>query len=67
MLGVIVEVSNKSDMPIEKLATVISYPDDGQTVLTDESLDLLKWCWRYYKHAPGEVVFSALPPLLRKV
>jgi primosomal protein N' (replication factor Y) len=66
MLGVIVEVSNKSDMPIEKLATVISYPDDGQTVLTDESLDLLKWCWRYYKHAPGEVVFSALPPLLRK-
>ena len=66
MLGVIVEVTNKSDMPIEKLATVIGYPDEGQLVLSDESLELLRWCWRYYKHAPGEVVFNALPPLLRK-
>jgi len=67
LVGVIVEISGQSDLPLEKLASVIDYPDGEQTVLTTESLALLKWCWRYYKHAPGEVVFNALPPLLRKV
>jgi primosomal protein N' (replication factor Y) len=67
MVGVIVEIDDKSDLPLEKLASVISIPDGEQTVLTDETLELLKWCWRYYKHAPGEVVFNALPPLLRKI
>ncbi len=66
MVGVIVEISRQSELPFEKLATVTAFPDGEQTVLTDETLDLLKWCWRYYKHAPGEVVFNALPPLLRK-
>ena len=67
LVGVIVEVSNQSELPLEKLATVIDYPDGEQTVLTSETLGLLKWCWRYYKHAPGEVVFNALPPMLRRV
>ena len=67
LVGVIVKISNQSVLPLEKLASVIEYPDGEQTVLTAESLALLKWCWRYYKHAPGEVVFNALPPLLRKV
>ncbi|MGA9572597.1 MAG: primosomal protein N' [Lysobacterales bacterium] len=67
LVGVVVEIASGSDLPAEKLATVIDYPDGEQTVLTPEILDLLKWCWRYYKHAPGEVVFNALPPLLRKV
>ena len=66
MVGVIVEVSDSSDLPFEKLAKVIELPDGNETVLSDETLGLLKWCWRYYKHAPGEVVFNALPPLLRK-
>ncbi len=66
MVGVIVEIADKSDLPHEKLATVIAYPDECQTVLSEETLGLLEWCWRYYKHAPGEVVFNALPPLLRK-
>jgi len=67
LVGVIVEVSNRSDLAIDKLASVMDYPDGEQTVLTTEVLALLKWCWRYYKHAPGEVVFNALPPLLRKI
>jgi len=67
MVGVIVEIDDKSDLPLEKLASVVTFPDGEHTVLTDETLRLLKWCWRYYKHAPGEVVFNALPPLLRKV
>ncbi len=67
MIGVVTEVADSSELPMEKLARVLACPDDGQLVLTNETLDLLKWCWRYYKHAPGEVVFNALPPLLRKV
>jgi primosomal protein N' (replication factor Y) len=66
LVGVIVKISNRSDMPLERLASVAEYPDGEQGVLTTETLDLLEWCWRYYKHAPGEVVFNALPPLLRK-
>lgn len=67
LVGVIVEVSNRSELPLDKLSVVIGYPDAENTVFTSELLDLLKWCWRYYKHAPGEVVFNALPPLLRKI
>jgi len=67
MVGVVVEVADKSELPLEKLAIVEAYPDGEQLVLTGETLELLNWCWRYYKHAPGEVVFNALPPLLRKV
>ena len=67
LVGVIVEVSDNSDLPFNKLAKVIDYPDGETLALTRELLDLLKWCWRYYKHAPGEVVFNALPPVLRKI
>jgi len=66
LVGVIVELADGTDLPPEKLATVLDYPDGEQTVITGEVLELLRWCWRYYKHAPGEVVFNALPPLLRK-
>jgi len=66
MVGVVVEVTDKSQLPLEKLAKVMACLDGEQRVLTGETLELLKWCWRYYKHAPGEVVFNALPPRLRK-
>ena len=66
LVGVVAEVADHTDLPPEKLATAIDYPDLEQAVLNKETLGLLKWCWRYYKHAPGEVVFNALPPLLRK-
>ncbi|GAB4183830.1 MAG: primosomal protein N' [Wenzhouxiangellaceae bacterium] len=32
--------------------------------LPDELTGLLRWCWRYYHHPPGEVVAVALPPAL---
>lgn len=67
MVGVVVEIADQSELPLEKLSAVIDFPDGAQTVLTRETLALLEWCWRYYKHAPGEVVFNALPPLLRKI
>ena len=67
MIGVIVALAEGSELPLDKLGRVIAYPDGELTVLSEESLGLLEWCWRYYKHAPGEVVFNALPPLLRKI
>lgn len=67
MVGVVVEIATSSELPIEKLARVSSFPDGTQMVLTAETLGLLTWCWRYYQHAPGEVIFNALPPLLRKL
>ncbi len=66
LIGVVVEIVAESNLPRAKLARLIACPDGQQTVLTGESLELLKWCWCYYKHAPGEVVFNALPPLLRR-
>lgn len=66
LVGLVVEVVADSELPRDKLARVIRYPDGDWPVLTAELLDLLSWCWHYYKHAPGEVFFNALPPLLRK-
>jgi primosomal protein N' (replication factor Y) len=66
MIGVVVGLADHSELPLDKLSRILEYPDGTQTVLTAETLGLLNWCWRYYKHAPGEVVFNALPPLLRK-
>ena len=40
---------------------------DADEPLLDESImKLLAWCWKYYKHAPGEVLAGALPPALRQ-
>ncbi len=66
LVGVVVEVAADSDLPRTKLSRVTDCPDGELPVFTPELLDLLGWCWRYYKHAPGEVYFNALPPLLRK-
>lgn len=66
LVGVVMELAAGSALPTAKLAQVIACPDGTQSVLTGEMLTLLNWCWHYYKHSPGEVVFNALPPLLRK-
>lgn len=66
MTGVITEVTDRSELPLEKLSPVLGFPDGEQAVLDRNHMSLLEWCWHYYKHAPGEVIFSALPPLLRK-
>jgi primosomal protein N' (replication factor Y) len=66
LAGVVVEVAPGSELPRAKLARVSGSPDGVSPVFTTELLELLGWCWRYYKHAPGEVYFNALPPLLRK-
>ena len=65
MVGVVLEVSAASEVPPEKLQAVEEVLDDGEALLDKEILGLLRWCWQYYKRAPGDVVCSALPPALR--
>ena len=64
LLGVVVARSTGSDLPRDRLLRIAAAPD-GEPVLDAGLLGLLRWCWQYYKHAPGEVVAGALPPALR--
>lgn len=66
LVGVVVEAADSSELPSERLQTVLRVLDDGEPMLTPELMSLLAWCARYYKHAPGEVIFNALPPRLRR-
>lgn len=66
LVGVIVEQVSEPSVALDRLQPLLGVLDDGQAVLTKELLGLLQWCARYYKHPPGEVLFNALPPALRK-
>ena len=66
LVGVVVGRSAGSELPRSRLISISEVLDDGEAILDRHLLELLQWCWKYYKHAPGEVVFSALPPSLRK-
>jgi primosomal protein N' (replication factor Y) len=65
LLGVVVSLSGSSEMPAAKLQRIEQVLDGGEPLLDDKLIGLLRWCWQYYKHAPGDVVASALPPVLR--
>ena len=65
MIGVVVSSSDRSEVSSDRLLAVLDLPDGGDPLLDSALIELLRWCWQYYKHAPGEVVASALPPALR--
>ena len=65
MVGVVVGHAAQSQVPADRLQTVIEVLDGGEATIDAGLLKLLRWCWLYYKHAPGDVVASALPPALR--
>lgn len=44
----------------------IQAPLEDWPVLPEQTRELLLWASRYYQHPPGECVFSALPPALRR-
>jgi primosomal protein N' (replication factor Y) len=66
LVGVVCGAVQESRIAPARMLPVRRVLDDGEALLGDELMDLLEWCARYYKHAPGEVVFSALPPPLRR-
>lgn len=65
MVGVLVETASESGVPATRLQRAERILDDGEPLLDGSLLGLLRWCWQYYKRAPGEVAVSALPPALR--
>ncbi len=66
MVGIVVGHADSSDVPQGRLLAVSEVLDDGEPLLDEKLVELLRWCWKYYKHAPGDVIASALPPALRK-
>ena len=67
LVGIVVGVTDQSKVPEGRLLDVSRVLDGGEPLLDDKLIDLLRWCWKYYKHAPGDVIASALPPALRQV
>ncbi len=66
LVGVVIAHAQHSEFETARLQRVLRVLDQGRMLLDAELLGLLEWCWRYYKHAPGEVLFNALPPAMRK-
>ncbi|RBO80164.1 primosomal protein N' [Marinomonas aquiplantarum] len=64
-LGVIVALSDTSDWNPDEVKPLTSL-HDKQPVITPELMALCEWAARYYHHPIGDVVFHALPVLLRK-
>jgi len=67
MVGIVVGMADNSEIPEGRLLPVSRVLDGGEPLLDDKLIDLLRWCWKYYKHAPGDVMAGALPPALRRV
>jgi len=67
LVGVVGRKMNRSEVPDGRLLTIEKVLDGGEPVLDEKLIGLLQWCWKYYKHAPGEVMLSALPPSLRRL
>ncbi|MCI0506787.1 MAG: primosomal protein N' [Gammaproteobacteria bacterium] len=64
LVGVLVDIADKSHLPAGKLKKVFECLDSTPAVSPD-TLKLLQWAGEYYHHPLGEVVVNALPTLLR--
>ncbi|PYF79591.1 MULTISPECIES: primosomal protein N' [Marinomonas] len=64
-LGVIVALSDTCDWDPEQVKPLTSLQDESP-VITAELMALCEWAARYYHHPIGDVIFHALPVLLRK-
>ncbi len=66
LVALVVAHAHRSDVPESKLLRIHEVLDGGRRLIDPELIDLLSWCWRYYKHAPGDTLFGALPPAFKK-
>ena len=64
VIGIIVEITNRSEIASEKLKNVTDFVDETP-LLTDRLLRLFKWASGYYQFPIGETLFQSLPILLR--
>ncbi len=64
LVGVVVGTLAESDLPADKLKTVLELLDDAP-IFDPVTFELLRWAAEYYHHALGEVIAAALPASLR--
>jgi primosomal protein N' (replication factor Y) len=65
VVGLVTAQATQSELPRERLRR-ISEVLDTEPVLDHGLLELLSWAADYYQHPLGEVLFAALPVLLRQ-
>ncbi len=65
LVGVIVEITTESDVPLEKLKAVQHVFDD--VVFDAQLFKLLKFCADYYHYPLGQAMIAALPLRLRQI
>ncbi|MBV8043063.1 primosomal protein N' [Pluralibacter sp.] len=64
-VGIVVASGDKSELPLSDLKPVIEVLDD-EPVYTPTVWRMLLWAAEYYHHPIGDVLFHALPVLLRQ-
>ncbi|HBD81883.1 MAG TPA: primosomal protein N', partial [Leclercia adecarboxylata] len=64
-VGIVVSVSQQSELPLSELKSVVEVLDD-EPVFSTSVWRLLLWAADYYHHPIGDVLFHALPILLRQ-
>lgn len=64
-IGIITGISEQSELPIHQLKPVIEQLDQ-ETLFSGDLWRILNWAARYYQYPLGEVLFHALPVLLRQ-
>ncbi len=64
-IGVLVATHVEGDPDMASKLKAVEQVIDTTPLLDDETLKLLRWAADYYRHPPGEVICSALPPRLR--
>ncbi len=65
LVGMVLGLGSDSQLPVEKLRPVETLLDT-QPLLPEDILQLLQWASSYYHSPLGEVVFTAMPGLLRQ-
>lgn len=64
IVGVIVSMTTRSDIPAARLKKVIEIIDT-EPVIDRRQLELLHWASDYYQHPVGEVILNSMPKFLR--
>ena len=65
LIGLIVDQATESSLPVNKLKRITEVLDE-EPVFDTALLKLLFWAAEYYQQPIGEVLFTALPTVLRK-
>ena len=65
IIGLIVSATDHSDYPLNKLKAIETVLDQT-SLLTKPLIKLCQWAADYYHHPFGEVLFHAMPTLLRQ-